>query len=79
MGRYILKSSHIEFHYGYNEQNGEYWYSVYDKTRKHINGGLIDRGGSKSTGMPPIVLAEKLKKFGGNVEHIQKILWMKKI
>jgi hypothetical protein len=52
---------------------------VYDLTKKHFNKGLIDSAGSVSTGMPPIVLAEKLKKFDAPTEHIQKILWMKKI
>lgn len=79
MSRYVLKSGHLEFHYGYNEQIGEYWYSVFDKARKDINGGLIDQAGSKTTGMPPIVLAEKLKQFNAPLDHIQKVLWMRKI
>jgi|LakMenE01Jun11ns_1017448.scaffolds.fasta_scaffold9354066_1 hypothetical protein len=79
MSRYIMKSGHLEFHYGYNEQIGEYWYCVYDKSRKTINNGLIDQGGSKTTGMPTIVLAEKCKQFKAPIEHIQKILWMRKI
>ena len=74
-----MKSGHLEFHYGFNEQIGEYWYSVYDKTRKNINNGLVDQGGSKTTNMPTIVLAEKCKQFNAPIEHIQNILWMRKI
>jgi hypothetical protein len=79
MSHYTLQSANLTFHYGYNEQIGEYWYSVYDKTRKHINSGIVDQAGSKTTGMPPIVLAEKLKQFNAPTDHIQKVLWMRKI
>lgn len=79
MSRYVIKKGTLEFHYGYNESNGEYWYSVFDRTRKQINNGLIDQASTLSTGLPPIVLAEKMKRFEAPVEHIQKVLWMRKI
>ena len=79
MSRYVVKKGNLEFHYGYNESNGEYWYSVYDRARKHINKGLVDQAGTISTGLPPIVLAEKMKRFEAPLEHIQKVLWMRKI
>lgn len=79
MSHYIEKSGILEFHYGYDEQYGEYWYEVYDKTRKHINKGLVESAGTKRNGMPPLVLAEKLKQFGANEEHIRRVLWMRKI
>lgn len=79
MSKYKRKSGSIEFYYGWDEQVQEYWYEVYDTTRKHINGGLLEQGGSKTTGMPPLVLAEKMKQFGAPTEHIRKVLWMRKI
>jgi len=79
MSRYVKKSSHLEFHYGYDEQIGEYWYQVYDKTRKHINDGLVEEAGTKLNNMPPLVLAEKMKQFEFDEEHIKKVLWMRKI
>lgn len=79
MSRYIKRKGLLEIQYGWNTIKREYFYEVYDLTKKHINKGLIDSAGSVSTGMPPIVLAEKLKRFDAPTEHIQKILWMKKI
>tara|TARA_B110000503_G_C7146316_1_gene413150 strand:- start:795 stop:1034 length:240 start_codon:yes stop_codon:yes gene_type:complete len=79
MSRYVVKSKHIELHYGYDEQIGEWWFQVYDNARKQIEDGLVDEGGTKTTNLTPIELAERLKKFEAPVEHIQKILWRKKI
>ena len=79
MSRYVKRKGLLEIHYGWNTLHKEYFYEVYDLTKKHSNKGLIDSAGSVSTGMPPIVLAEKLKRFDAPTEHIQKILWMKKI
>jgi flavin-dependent dehydrogenase len=79
MSKYIKKKGLIELHYGWNDSTKEYYYFVYDLSRKNINGGLVDYAGSKSTMMPLIVLAEKLKKFDAPIEHIQKILYMRKI
>lgn len=79
MSRYTKRSGQIEIHYGYDEEVGEYWYEVYDKARKHIDDGLVETAGSKTTGMPPLVLAEKLKQFDADPEHIKKVLWMRKI
>lgn len=79
MSEYKKRSGSIELHYGYDEEYGEYWYEVYDLTRKHINGGLVESAGSTSTGMPQLVLAEKLKQFNCDPEHVKKVLWMKKI
>lgn len=79
MSSYTKKSGQIELNYGYDEEIGEYWYEIYDNARKHINGGLVESGGSKTTGMPPLVLAERLKKFNADPEHIKKVLWMRKI
>jgi hypothetical protein len=79
MSEYVKRKGAIEFRYGYDEDIGEYWYEVYDHARSHINDGLVEEGGSKSTGMPPLVLAEKLKQFNAPLEHIQKVLWMRKI
>ena len=69
MSHYIKKSGHLEFHYGYNEQVDEYWYKVFDRTRKQFNNGLVEQAGSKMNGMPPLVLAEKLKKFTAYKHH----------
>ena len=79
MSHHIKKSGHLEFHYGYDEQVEEYWYKVFDKTRRKINNGLVEQAGSKMNGMPPLVLAEKLKQFGADEEHIRRVLWMRKI
>lgn len=79
MSHYVKKSGNIEFHYGYNENIGEYWFKVIDNTRKHINNGVVEQAGTKKNNMPPLVLAEKLKKFGANKEHIRRVLWMRKI
>jgi hypothetical protein len=79
MSHYTLKSSHLEFHYGYDEGVGEYWYEVVDKGRMQINEGIVESGGSIETNMPPLVLAEKLKQFGAPTDHIQKVLYMRKI
>jgi hypothetical protein len=79
MSKYVQKSGAIEFHYGWDEKHQEYWYQVYDNTRKHIDDGLLENEGSKSTGMPPLVLAEKMKQFNAPTEHIRKVLWMRKI
>jgi len=79
MSKYIKRKGLIELHYGWDDTKKEYYYYVYDLSRKNINNGMVDFGGSKSTMMPPIVLAEKLKIFDAPVEHIQKILYMLKI
>lgn len=79
MSKYEQKSGSLEFHYGYDDVVGEYWYEVYDTTRRHLNGGLVEEGGTKTNNMPPLVLAEKMKRFNAPQEHIQKVLWMKKI
>jgi hypothetical protein len=79
MSHYIKKSGSIDFHYGYDDKVGEYWYQVFDKTRANMNNGLVEQGGTKTNGMPPLVLAEKLKKFGADKEHIRRVLWMRKI
>ena len=79
MGSHKKKSGHLVFHYGYNEQVGEYWFVVVDLTRKHIKKGVVERQGTKFNNMPPLVLAEKMKQFGAPLEHIQKVLWMKRI
>jgi hypothetical protein len=78
MSRYILKSGVIEFHYGHDGKLG-YYYEVFDVTRRHFNNGLIDKASSTQTMMPNLVLAEKLKKYQAPTEHIQKVLWMRKI
>ena len=79
MSEYKKRSGQIELRYGYDDDVGEYWYEIYDMARKQINDGLVESGGSKTTGMPPLVLAERLKKFGAPKEHIQKVLWMRRI
>jgi hypothetical protein len=79
MGSYKKKSGHLEFHYGYDDEVGEYWYTVIDTTRLHINEGILEEQGTKLNNMPPLVMAEKMKQFGAPVDHIQKVLWMKKI
>lgn len=79
MGTYVKKSGHLEFHYGYDEEVGEFWYQVIDNTRRHINDGIVEEQGSKMNNMPPLVMAEKMKQFGVPVDLIQKVLWMKKI
>jgi len=79
MSRFVKRKGLLEIHYGWNNSQKEYFYEIYDLTKKHLNKGLIDSAGSRSTSMPPIVLAEKLKRFEAPTEHIQKILWMKKI
>jgi hypothetical protein len=79
MSRYVLKQGTLHFHYGYDENNQEHFYEVYDSSRMWMNNGLIDSGGTRRTLLPPIVLAEKMKKFQAPVEHIQKVLWMRKI
>jgi len=79
MSKYIKRKGLIELHYGWDDSKKEYYYYVYDLSRKNINNGLVDFAGSKSTMMPPIVLAEKLKTFDAPTEHIQKILYMRKI
>lgn len=79
MSKYRIISRCVIFEYGYDDDEKEYYYRVYDTTRKHINNGLIEFGGSRTTSLPPIVLAEKLKQINAPQEHIQKILWMRKI
>jgi hypothetical protein len=79
MGSYVKKSGHLSFHYGYDDHVGEHWYEVIDKTRRHINDGVVEFGGTKTNNMPLIVLAEKMKQFKAPTEHIQKVLWMMKI
>jgi hypothetical protein len=79
MSKYIKRNGLIELHYGWDDSKNEYYYYVYDLSRKKINNGLVDFAGSKTTLMPPIVLAEKLKKFNAPLDHIQKILYMRKI
>lgn len=79
MSRYFVQDKHIELHYGYDEQLAEWWFQVYDNARKNINDGLVDEGGTRTTNLSPIELAEKLKRFNAPVEHIQKILYRKKI
>jgi hypothetical protein len=79
MSKYIKRKGLIELQYGWDDTKKEYYYYVYDLSRKNMNNGLVDFAGSKSTMMPPIVLAEKLKIFDAPIEHIQKILYMKKI
>lgn len=74
MSNYLLKSAHIEFHYGYDPNADEFWYEVYDVTRKHINGGLIEKMGTRLNNLPMLVLAEKLKQFKAPTIHIQKVL-----
>ena len=69
----------IELSYGYDEKTNQYFYKIVDLNRKHINNGIVDHGGSKTTGLTPIIMAEKLKKFGAPKEHIQRVLYMKKI
>lgn len=79
MSRYVTKSKHIELHYGYDEQLDEWWFQVYDNARLQINDGLVDEGGTRTTNLTHIELAEKLKRFEAPVEHIQKILVRRKI
>lgn len=81
MSEYSKKSGNIMLKYGFDEEVKEYWYEIYDLNFKSKLGGdgLIESGGSKTTGMPTIVLAEKLKQFKVNPEHIKRVLWMKKI
>lgn len=79
MGAYKQVSGSIEFHYGFDEQVGEYWYQVIDSTRSHINDGIVEEGGTKLNGMTPLVLAEKMKQFNAPQDHIRKVLWMRKI
>jgi hypothetical protein len=79
MSKYVLNKGLLQIHYGWDDKTKEYFYYVYDLGRIHINNGLVDYAGSKSTMMPPIVLAEKLKIFDAPIEHIQKVLYMKKI
>ena len=79
MSRHIKKSKHIELHYGFDEQIGEWWFQVYDNARRQISDGLIDEGGTLTTNLTHIELAEKLKRFDAPVEHIQKVLCRMKI
>lgn len=79
MASYKERSGNLEFHYGWDDVKKEYWYKVYDLNRRHINGGLIDAAGSRSSNMPPTLMAEKLKQFNAPQEHVKKVLWLKKI
>lgn len=78
MSNFILKDKHIEFHYGYDPSNGEYWYQVYDNTVSN-NDGLVENQSSIITNMSNLLMAEKMKQFNAPTEHIKKILWMQKI
>ena len=49
MSKYIKKKGLIELHYGWDDSKKEYYYYVYDFSRKNINNGLIEFAGSKST------------------------------
>jgi len=80
MSTYKLKKGSLLLIYGYKQSLGGngYYYRVYDFTRKHINKGIIDSGGFNSI-LPPVLIAEKLKQFNAPLEHIQKVLWMRRI
>lgn len=79
MGQHKIKDGHLEFHYGYDERIREFWYQVIDNSKLHVNDGIVDDGGTISTNMPILVMAEKMKQFKASKSHIQKVLFFRKI